>query len=83
MLVILLVALRYLASRGSRVEDVFFQQDDGNDLLKSGVVIRSFQPGDAGAYTCLFYNDKNMTAEATTTLSMYKHFVGKRIRLVS
>lgn len=58
-------------------------EDDGNDLLKSGVVIRSFQPGDAGAYTCLFYNDKNMTAEATTTLSMYKHFVGKRIRLVS
>lgn len=45
-------------------------EDDGNDLLKSGVVIRSFQPGDAGVYTCLFYNDNNMTAEATTTLSL-------------
>ena len=54
-------------------------EDDGNDLLKSRVVIRSFQPGDAGVYTCLFYNDNNMTAEATTTLSMYKHFVRKGI----
>lgn len=54
--------------RGKRV--VSTEEDDGSDLLKSGVVIPSFQHSDAGVYTCLFYNDKNMTTEATTSLSL-------------
>ncbi|KAL9961663.1 hypothetical protein ACROYT_G030654 [Oculina patagonica] len=43
---------------------------DGNDLLKSEYVIHRFEPNDTGIYTCLFYNDKNTTAEANTSLSM-------------
>lgn len=65
---------------GKRV--VSTEEDDGSDLLKSGVVIPSFQHSDAGVYTCLFYNDKNMTTEATTSLSMNAS-LAKRIRLVS
>ena len=42
---------------------------DGKDLIKSEIVIDRFKPSDAGNYTCLFYNDKNETAEANTTLS--------------
>lgn len=61
--------------RGKRV--VSTEEDDGSDLLKSGVVIPSFQHSDAGVYTCLFYNDKNMTTEATTSLSKYECFVSK------
>ena len=44
--------------------------NDGNDLIKSKIVIHRFKPSDAGIYTCLFYNDKNVTAEANTSLSM-------------
>ena len=66
---------------GKRV--VSTEEDDGSDLLKSGVVIPSFQHSDAGVYTCLFYNDKNMTTEATTSLSKYECFVSKTILLVS
>ena len=44
--------------------------NDGNDLIKSEIVIRRFKPSDAGIYTCAFYNDKNVTAEANTSLSM-------------
>ena len=44
--------------------------NDGNDLIKSVIVIHRFKPSDAGIYTCLFYNDKNVTAEANTSLSM-------------
>ena len=42
----------------------------GNDLIKSELVIHNFRPSDAGIYTCVFYNDKNVTAEANTSLSM-------------
>ena len=45
---------------------------DGNDLIKSEFVIHRFQPIDAGMYKCLFFNDKNVTAEANAKLSMYK-----------
>ncbi|KAL9961634.1 hypothetical protein ACROYT_G030617 [Oculina patagonica] len=41
----------------------------GKDLVKSEFVINHFKPVNAGTYTCLFYNDKNATAEANTTLS--------------
>ncbi|XP_078383091.1 uncharacterized protein LOC144665680 isoform X1 [Oculina patagonica] len=43
---------------------------DGNDLLKSEYVIHRFEPNDTGIYTCLFYNDKNTTAEANTSLTL-------------
>ena len=39
------------------------------DTSKSEFVIHRFKPSDAGIYKCLFYNDKNGTAEANTTLS--------------
>ena len=43
---------------------------DGNNVIKSEFVIYHFKPSDAGIYTCVFYNDKNVTAEANTSLSM-------------
>lgn len=43
---------------------------DGKDLITSEFGIHQFKPSDAGTYTCLFYNDKNRTAEANTSLSM-------------
>ena len=43
----------------------------GNYLIKSELVIHRFKPSDAGIYTCLFYNDKNVTSEASTSLSMF------------
>ena len=43
---------------------------DGDDFIKTELVIRHFKPSDAGIYTCVFYNDKNVTAEAKTSLSM-------------
>ena len=46
--------------------------NDGNDLIKSEFVIHRFQAIDAGMYKCLFFNDKNVTAEANLKLSMYK-----------
>ena len=39
------------------------------DIIESEFVIYRFKPSDAGNYKCLFYNDKNGTAEANTTLS--------------
>ena len=42
----------------------------GNDLIKTELVIHSFGPSDAGIYTCVFYNEKNVTVEANTSLSM-------------
>ena len=42
---------------------------DEKDIITSEFVIHHFKPGDAGMYTCLFYNDKNWTTEANTSLS--------------
>ena len=42
---------------------------DVTDIIESEFVIHAFKPSDAGIYKCLFYNDKNGTAEANTTLS--------------
>ena len=47
---------------------------DGNDLIKTVLVIPRFRPSDAGIYTCLFYNDKNVTVEAKTNLSKFITF---------
>ena len=44
--------------------------NDGCDLIKTEFVIHRFNPIDAGIYTCLFYNDKNVSVEAKTSLSM-------------
>ena len=48
--------------------------DDGNGLIKSDMVIHRFKPSDSGLYLCRFYNDKNVTAESNTDMSM-SHFV--------
>ena len=42
----------------------------GKDILKSELIIHHFKPSDAGVYTCLFHNDRNATAQASTNLSM-------------
>ena len=42
----------------------------GKDIIESELVIHHFKPSDTGVYTCLFHNDKNVTAEASTNLSM-------------
>ena len=43
---------------------------DRKDLLTSEFVIHHFKPSSAGIYTCKFYNEKDGTAEANTTLCM-------------
>lgn len=43
---------------------------EGKDLIRSEVLIPRFKPSDAGNYTCVFQNDKNRTAIASTSLSM-------------
>ena len=43
----------------------------GIDLTESELTIYHFKPTDAGMYTCLFYNEKNATADAKTSLSMF------------
>ena len=40
-------------------------------LTKSELTINHFKPTDAGMYTSLFYNEKNATADAKTSLSMF------------
>ncbi|KAL9961653.1 hypothetical protein ACROYT_G030641 [Oculina patagonica] len=40
------------------------------DSIKSEFIINRFMPSDTGTYTCLFYNDKNETAEVNTTLTL-------------
>ena len=40
------------------------------DSIDSELVIHRFKPSDAGTYTCLFFNYKNGTAKANTTLCM-------------
>ena len=53
---------------GRRVMSTAVSQ--GNGLINSEFVINRFKPSDAGNYMCLFYNDKNGTAEANTSLCM-------------
>lgn len=52
----------------------FRVMNDGINLISSEVVIHRFKPSDSGNYSCLFYNDKNVTTESNTTMSM-SHFV--------
>ena len=69
------------SARGSPVPNVKWFKDgrrvissmamhDGKDLIKSAFDLHRFKPSDAGTYTCMFYNDKNETAEANTTVCM-------------
>ena len=58
--------------RGRRIN--FRVMNDGINLISSEVVIHGFKPSDSGNYSCVFYNDKNVTTESNTTMSM-SHFV--------
>ena len=40
------------------------------DSIRSEIRISDFKPSDAGNYSCVFQNDKNATATASTSLSM-------------
>lgn len=41
---------------------------DEKDLIRSEILIPRFKPNDAGNYSCVFQNDKNGTATASTSL---------------
>ena len=51
--------------------------NSGNDLISSEFVIFHFKKSDAGIYTCVFYNERNVTAETKTSLGMSKrkHYI--------
>ena len=51
--------------------------NDGKYLISSEVIIHRFKPSDSGLYLCRFYNDKNVTAESNTDMSM-SHFVHRQ-----
>ena len=67
------------SARGSPIPKVKWFKDgeyvismampEGKGLIKSELVIHHFKPNDAGIYMCRFYNDKNASTEANTTLS--------------
>ena len=44
------------------------------------LVIRGFQPRDVAIYKCIFYNEKNVTAEANTSLGIHKSYSCSRNR---
>ena len=43
---------------------------DEKDSIRSEFLIPRFKPSDVGNYSCVFQNDKNGTATASTSLSM-------------
>ena len=43
---------------------------DDKNSIRSEILINRFMPSDAGNYSCVFENDKNGTATASTILSM-------------
>ena len=51
-----------------------------HNLITSELVIRGFQPRDVAIYKCIFYNEKNVTAEANTSLGIYKSYSCSRNR---
>ncbi|XP_022796673.1 uncharacterized protein LOC111335087 [Stylophora pistillata] len=51
---------------GRRV--ISLAEHDRNGLRWGELVIHQLRPNDAGNYTCLFFNEKNATAEANTVL---------------
>lgn len=42
----------------------------GQDSIRSQILITRFKPSDVGNYSCVFLNDENGTATASTSLSM-------------
>ncbi|CAH3164385.1 unnamed protein product [Pocillopora meandrina] len=44
--------------------------NDGKYLISSEVIIHRFKPSDSGLYLCRFYNDKNVTAESNTDMTL-------------
>lgn len=61
---------------GRRVKST--AEHHGNGLIRSELVIHQFKPNDAGNFTCLFYNDKNATAEASTVLGKYIKYLNRK-----
>ena len=51
---------------GRRV--ISLAEHDRNGLRWGELVIHQLRPNDAGNYTCLFFNEKNATAEANTVV---------------
>ena len=51
-----------------------------HNLITSELVIRGFQPRDVAIYKCIFYNEKNVTAEANTSLGIHKSYSCSRNR---
>jgi len=51
-------------------DNIFMATHDEKDLIWSEFLIPRFKPSDAGNYSCVFQNDKNRTATASTSLSM-------------
>ena len=45
-----------------------------HNLITSELVIRGFQPRNVAIYKCIFYNEKNVTAEASTSLGKFTEF---------
>ena len=45
-----------------------------HNRIRSELVIRGFQPRNAAIYKCIFYNEKNVTAEASTSLGKFTEF---------
>ena len=69
------------SARGSPLPKVKWLKDNNNvipmatrddkDSVRSEIIIARFKPNDSGNYSCVFQNDKNGTATASTSLSRW------------
>ena len=69
------------SARGSPLPKVKWLKDKNNvipmatqddkDSVRSEIHIARFKPNDSGNYSCVFQNDKNGTATASTSLSRW------------
>ena len=69
------------SARGSPLPKVKWLKDKNNvipmatqddkDSVRSEILIARFKPNDSGNYSCVFQNDKNGTATASTSLSRW------------
>ena len=62
---------------GKRVYSAVFHE---HNLITSELIIHGFQQRDVAIYKCKFYNEKNVTAKANTSLSIYKSYSCSRNR---
>ena len=51
-----------------------------HNLITSELVIHGFQQRDVAIYKCIFCNEKNVAAEASTSLGIYKSYSCSRNR---